>query len=117
MAVEIEEMKDSFTVRDLSVTEWLWERLQKYGFEVLSAAEILAFILNHDIIGKSVMAMMHNLLKSYTNLKGMVCASLEDDIKLKKKFGEADWIVIVDVFHHIIIIDRDFIPLRRQGLF
>jgi DNA repair protein RadC len=117
MVVEIEEMKDSSTVCDLSATEWLRERLQKYGTEVLSEAEVLAVILNHGTIGKSVMAMVQHLLKSFICLKEMDSASPEDDIKLNKKLGEADWIMGVDVLHHIIVTDKVFIPLQRQDLF
>ena len=110
-------MKDSFTVRDLSAAEWLRERLQKYGFKIHLAAEILVIILNHGTIGKSVMAMLQHLLKSFISLKRMASASPEDDIKLNKKLGEADWIIGVDVLRHIIVTDKGFIPLQRQGLF
>ena len=47
-------MKDSFTVRDLPLSERPRERLLKLGSEALSAQEILAVILGRGTRGESV---------------------------------------------------------------
>ncbi len=41
----------------------------------------------------------------------------EDDIKLTKRLAQAGEIVGIDVLDHIIIGDKDFISLKRKGLF
>ena len=41
----------------------------------------------------------------------------EDDIKLTKRLAEAGEIVGIDVLDHIIISDKNFLSLKRQGLF
>jgi len=41
----------------------------------------------------------------------------EDDIKLTERLNEAGVIVGIDVLDHIIIGDKDYFSLKRQGLF
>jgi DNA repair protein RadC len=41
----------------------------------------------------------------------------EDDIKLTKRLAEAGEIVGIDVLDHIIIGDKNYISLKREGLF
>ena len=41
----------------------------------------------------------------------------EDDIKLTKRLAEAGGIVGIDVLDHIIIGDKEFLSLKREGLF
>jgi len=41
----------------------------------------------------------------------------EDDIKLTKRLAEAGEIVGIDVLDHIIIGDKNYLSLKRQGLF
>ena len=41
----------------------------------------------------------------------------EDDIKLNKRLAEAGGIVGIDVLDHIIIGDKKFLSLKREGLF
>ena len=41
----------------------------------------------------------------------------EDDIKLTKRLAEAGEIVGIDVLDHIIISDKNYLSLKRQGLF
>ena len=41
----------------------------------------------------------------------------EDDIKLTKRLAEAGEIVGIDVLDHIIIGDKNFLSLKREGLF
>jgi len=71
-------MKDSFTVRDLPLSERPRERLLKLGSEALSAQEILALILGRGIKGESVMVTSQKLLSRFGNLKGVANASLEE---------------------------------------
>ena len=41
----------------------------------------------------------------------------EDDIKLTKRLVEAGEIMGIDVLDHIIIGDKKFLSLKREGLF
>ena len=41
----------------------------------------------------------------------------EDDVKLTKRLVDAGEIVGIDVLDHIIIGDKDYQSLKRQGLF
>ena len=41
----------------------------------------------------------------------------EDDMKLTKRLAEAGEIVGTDVLDHIIIGDKKYLSLRREGLF
>ena len=41
----------------------------------------------------------------------------EDDIKLTKRLAEAGEIVDIDVLDHIIITDKEYLILKRKGLF
>ncbi len=71
-------MKDSFTVRDLPLSERPRERLLKLGGEALSAPEILAVILGRGTKGESVMMTSQKLLSRFGNLKGVANASVEE---------------------------------------
>ncbi len=44
-------------------------------------------------------------------------AASEDDIKLTKRLAEAGEIVGIDVLDHIIIGDKSYLSLKREGLF
>ena len=76
-------MKDSFTVRDLPLSERPRERLLKLGSEALSAQEILALILGRGIKGESVMVTSQKLLSRFGNLKGIANASVEELSEIK----------------------------------
>jgi len=76
-------MKDSFTVRDLPLSERPRERLLKLGSEALSAQEILALILGRGIKGESVMVTSQKLLSRFGNLKGITNASVEELSEIK----------------------------------
>ncbi len=41
----------------------------------------------------------------------------EDDIELTKRLAKAGKIVGIDVLDHIIISDKKYLSLKRQGLF
>jgi DNA repair protein RadC len=71
-------MKDSFTVRDLPLSERPRERLLKLGSEALSAQEILAVILGRGPKGESVMMTSQKLLSRFGSLKGVANASVEE---------------------------------------
>ena len=71
-------MKKSFTIHDLPVSERPRERLQQFGAESLSAAELLALIMGRGIAGESVMVTAQRLLSHFGSLKGIADASLEE---------------------------------------
>jgi DNA repair protein RadC len=71
-------MRDSFTVRDMPVSERPRERLLKLGSEALSAQEILAVILGRGTKGESVMVTSQKLLSRFGSLKGVADASVEE---------------------------------------
>jgi len=71
-------MKNSFTVRDLPLSERPRERLLKLGSEALSAQEILALILGRGMKGESVMVTSQKLLSRFGNLKDIANASIEE---------------------------------------
>ena len=76
-------MKKSFTIHDLPISERPRERLQKFGVEALSAAEILALILGRGVAGESVTVTVQRLLFQFGNLKGMAGASVEELSQVK----------------------------------
>lgn len=71
-------MKDSFTVRDLPLSERPRERLLNLGSEALSAQEILALILGRGVRGESVIVTSQKLISRFGNLKGIANASIEE---------------------------------------
>ena len=71
-------MKESYTVRDLPVSERPRERLLKLGGEALSAQGILALILGGGSRGESVMVTSQKLLSRCGSLKGVADASVEE---------------------------------------
>jgi DNA repair protein RadC len=81
-------MKDSFTVRDLPVSERPRERLLKLGSEALSAQEILALILGRGAKGEPVMMASQKLLSRFGSLKGVAGASVEE-LQQTKGIGPA----------------------------
>lgn len=41
----------------------------------------------------------------------------DDDIRLTKRLAESGEIVGIDVLYHIIIGDKNYLSLKREGLF
>ena len=41
----------------------------------------------------------------------------EDDINLTKRLAEAGEIVGIDVLDHVIVCDKEYLSLKRKGLF
>lgn len=81
--MESPEVKKSFTIHDLPISERPRERLQKFGAESLSAQEILALILGRGISGESVMVTAQRLLSQFSSLKGIAGASVEELSQVK----------------------------------
>ncbi len=71
-------MKESFTVRDLPLTERPRERLIKFGVEALSTQELLAILLGRGIKGESVLITSRNLLTRFGTLKNLTQASVAE---------------------------------------
>jgi len=76
-------MKDSFTVRDLPLSERPRERLLRLGSEALSAQEVLALILGRGSRGESVVVTSQKLLSRFGSLKGVANASVEELREIK----------------------------------
>ena len=76
-------MADSFTIHDLPQDERPRERLQRYGAEALSAAEILALIMGRGISGESVMVTAQRLLSQFGDLEGISGASVEELLRVR----------------------------------
>jgi DNA repair protein RadC len=75
-------MKKMFTVRDMPLQERPRERMQKYGIEALSPAEILALILGRGTAGEPVMKTAESLIIQFGGLKGLEEASVENLMKV-----------------------------------
>lgn len=71
-------MKNTFTIRDLPVSERPRERLWEYGAGALSVPELIAVILGRGIPGESVTVTAQRLLEQFDGLRGISEATVEE---------------------------------------
>lgn len=76
--MEENQLKKSFTIRDLPPSDRPRERLQNLGAENLSVQELLAVILGRGIKGESVMVTIQRLLDKFEDIHGVANASVEE---------------------------------------
>ncbi len=67
-----------FTLHDLPRLERPRERLQKFGVDALSAAELLALVLGRGVRRNPVMNMAQELLNTFGSIKGISEATIEE---------------------------------------
>jgi len=75
-------------IRDLPVGERPRERLERYGAEALSTAELLAIILRTGVGGQSVLELATALLAKYGGLAGLARAGFHE-LQAEKGIGPA----------------------------
>jgi DNA repair protein RadC len=71
-------LKNTFTIRDLPVSERPRERLWEYGAGALSVPELIAVILGRGIPGESVTVTAQRLLEQFDGLRGISEATVEE---------------------------------------
>jgi DNA repair protein RadC len=76
--LEQNQVKKSFTIRDLPSSDRPRERLQSLGAENLSVQELLAVILGRGIRGESIMVTIQRLLDTFEDIQGIANASIEE---------------------------------------
>jgi DNA repair protein RadC len=76
--LRVKRMNKSFTVHDLPEDERPRERLQKYGMDALSPAEVIALILGRGTAGQPVMDTANKLLSRFQGFRGISEASLQE---------------------------------------
>jgi DNA repair protein RadC len=76
--LEQNQVKKSFTIRDLPSSERPRERLQSMGAENLSVQELLAVILGRGIKGESILVTIQRLLDTFKDIQGISNASVEE---------------------------------------
>ena len=69
-----------------------------------------------EVFKEAISATAASVVFAHNHPSGDPTAS-EDDIKLTKRLAEAGEIVGIDVLDHIIIGDKNFLSLKREGLF
>ncbi len=76
-------MDKSFTIHDLPRAERPRERMQKYGAEALSTAELIAVLIRSGTQGESVLLTAQKLLSQFGNLQNVARASIEELASIK----------------------------------
>ncbi len=76
-------MRYSPAIRELPPEERPRERLQKYGAESLSTAELLAIIIRTGTKRESALSLGERVLSTFKGLKGLFNASLEQIAKIE----------------------------------
>jgi DNA repair protein RadC len=69
-----------------------------------------------EVFKEAIAASAASVIFAHNHPSGDTTAS-PDDIKLTKRLAEAGGIVGIDVLDHLIIGDRKFVSLKREGLF
>ena len=69
-----------------------------------------------EVFKEAISATAASVIFVHNHPSGDPTAS-EDDIKLTKRLAEAGEIVGIDVLDHIIISDKNYLSLKREGLF
>jgi DNA repair protein RadC len=69
-----------------------------------------------EVFKEAIAASAASAIFAHNHPSGDVTAS-EDDIKLTRRLAEAGEIMGIDVLDHIIIGDKRFLSLKREGLF
>jgi len=69
-----------------------------------------------EVFKEAISATSASVIFAHNHPSGDPAAS-EDDVKLTKRLAEAGEIVGIDVLDHIIIGDKKFLSLKREGLF
>ncbi len=69
-----------------------------------------------EVFKEAISATAASVIFAHNHPSGDPTAS-EDDIRLTKRLAEAGEIVGIDVLDHIIIGDKNFLSLKREGLF
>lgn len=69
-----------------------------------------------EVFREAISASAASVIFVHNHPSGDPTAS-EDDIELSKRLAQAGEIVGIDVLDHVIIGDRDYLSLKRQGLF
>ena len=90
--------------------------------QLIKAAEIsigsldTSIVRPREVFKEAIAASAASVIFVHNHPSGDPEAS-EDDIKLTKRLAEAGEIVGIDVLDHIIIGDKKFLSLKREGLF
>jgi len=69
-----------------------------------------------EVFKEAISATAASVIFAHNHPSGDPTAS-EDDIKLTKRLAEVGEIVGIDVLDHIIISDKNYLSLKREGLF
>ena len=84
----IKDERVSYRIMDLAETDRPRERLEKFGPQSLSNAELLAILLRVGMVGENVIQLSQRLLADFQGLRGLHQASF-DDVCRKKGIGPA----------------------------
>jgi len=92
-------------------------RGQLIKFSEISVGSLDTSIVHpREVFGEAISASAASVILVHNHPSGDPTAS-EDDIKLTKRLAEAGEIMGIDVLDHIIIGDKNYLSLKREGLF
>ncbi len=69
-----------------------------------------------EVFKEAISASAASVIFAHNHPSGDTAPS-EDDIKLTKRLAEAGEIMGIDVLDHVIVADKEYLSLKRQGLF